>query len=260
MDPLFIIIVRAQKALERLFPSCSDQLLTRVVQCSRDDLRQMCLTLWIYGDKWKNSGMEFSSNDPFWGIFHMIKKILLAKRYPGGQLENDFDSLFIDNRITVQEALDFVDANFVDYFGDIQDCAEILDDFVTIDQLGHFRHRGGRREEKGGEDLQSLSDRLRFIYLGYATAVRNSHPTDQIRRFTAVASPQSRAVQNLIRIRREECRQTWIRFCEVMECHVTFEEFLLLYPTLLSEIEKKTFVNIGWREEKDKWGNRRVVI
>ena len=105
MDPLFIIIVRAQKALKRLFPSCSDQLLTRVVQCSRDDLRQMCLTLWIYGDKWKNSGMEFSSNDPFWGIFHMIKKILLAKRYPGGQLENDFDSLFIDNRITVQEAL-----------------------------------------------------------------------------------------------------------------------------------------------------------
>ena len=97
---------RCVSALQRLFGSCAKSLLDRVADCSHGDLRQMCLKLWMFGDRWLDETPRLTGNDSFWGLFHMIKKMLLGKRRSDGRLENDFDRMFVENRITVAETVD----------------------------------------------------------------------------------------------------------------------------------------------------------
>ena len=180
----------------------------------------------------------------------MVKKMLLGKRRSDGRLENDFDRMFVENRITVSDAVDYLDANFPDYFGDIQDCAEILDDFSEVENLGYFRHRSGKKTEKEGDDMQAVMERIRFQVLSLSPAVRNAHPTLQMKRFAAINSPRWSSLQNLRWFRREDVKKAWNRFREVMKSGIGFEEFVELGPTFISRIEKSVFEELGWKEKE----------
>ena len=249
---------RSFGALRRLFGSCAKSLLDRVIDCSRGDLRQMCLKLWMFGDRWRDETPAITGNDPFWGVFHMIKKMLLGKRRSDGRLENDFDRMFVENRITVADTVDYLDANFPDYFGDIGDCAAILDDFCDVENMGYFRARSGKKAEKEGDDMQAVMERLRFHVLGLAPAVRNAHPTEQMKRFAAITSPRLGSLQNLRWVRRADAKKAWIRFREVMESRMGFEEFVELGPSLLSRIERSVFEELGWKEDAEN-GTTRLI-
>lgn len=211
----------------------------------------MCLKLWIFGDQWIDETPRISGNDSFWGVFHMIKKILLGKRGTNGRLENDFDRMFVENRITVSDTVDYLNSNFPDYVGSIQDCAEILDDFSDVENLGYFRYRSGKKAGKEGDDMQAIMERLRFQVLCLSPAVRNAHPTMQMKRFSALTSPRWSSLQNLRWMRRGDARKAWIRFVEVMESRLGFEEFVEMGPSLISRIEKSVFEEFGWNEESE---------
>lgn len=255
---VFMLTGRCVSALQRLFGSCAKSLLDRVADCSHGDLRQMCLKLWMFGDRWLDETPRLTGNDSFWGLFHMIKKMLLGKRRSDGRLENDFDRMFVENRITVAETVDYLDANFPDYFGDIQDCAEILDDFSDVENMGYFRHRSGKKAEKEGDDMQAVMERIRFHVLSLSPAVRNAHPTLQMKRFAAITSPRWSSLQNLRWFRREDVKKAWNRFRDVMRSRMGFEEFVELGPTFISRIEKSVFEELGWKDEGES-GMMRVI-
>lgn len=230
--------------LKQLYPGLSPAVIRKIIEGSHGDLRQCCLKCWMFGKEICNPVktsllLEQSQEDSFWGLFHMIKKLLLAKRTSEGELENDFDTMFINNAISLQETTSYLYANLPDYCGDIEELAEIYDAMSISENLGN---QGVRRasssiqyfDEKGNDSFSSLLDRLRFSYMALSVAVHNTHPTSKRNSFSEVKSSQFHSLMSMIHTNRVSLYELFNRFVNVYSPSVSFKKFILDYLTVMS--------------------------
>lgn len=232
-------------ALKALFRSTPAAPLRTIIDSSHGDLRQMCLKLQLARDP---SALSAAQEDAFWGLFHMVKKMLLGKRRPDGRLENDYDAMFRDNAITVDDALEYVHANMPTYTSDLDDYCAVLEDLACVEALrpqrgvqgltGSYGSYGSRGEEGSGEDEQSLRSRVRFLIAALSPAAHNEHLTAAARSFTAVAGPLSYQLREQRLAHRQCAVEVLERLRAVEECRVPWREFVLLYPSLLLRIHQ----------------------
>lgn len=233
----------------------------------------MCLRLLFARDSPAQGGAQ--GEDAFWGLFHMVKKMLLGKRRPDGRLENDYDAMFRDNAISVDDALDYVHANMPTYTSDLDDCRAVLEDLAFVEALAPshaqgfrgFRGSRGSRgsrgfggrwgEEGDGEDEQSLRSRVRFLITALAPATHNTHLTAAARSFTAVAGPLTYQLREQRQAHRQCAAEVLERLRAVEECRVPWREFVLLYPSLLLRIHQTLLREMRLEKKPMPWGRER---
>lgn len=118
--------------------------------------------------------LKATEEDTYWGLFHMVKKLLLAKRDREGRLENDMLRLYEDNHITVSETSNYLYANLPEYTDDISELSSMMDSLCLVERMNR---RGRRRdgERKGTSGWQSCMDANAFC-ISCLLARRDSTP------------------------------------------------------------------------------------
>lgn len=230
--------------LKELYPGLSPAVMRKIIEGSHGDLRQCCMKCWVFGREICNPAktgllLDQSKEDSFWGLFHMIKKILLAKRTSEGELENDFDAMFINNAISLQETTSYLYANLPDYCGDIEELADVCDTMVLSETMGTkgVRHASSSIQyfdEKGNDSFDSLLDRLRFSYMALSVAVYNTHPTSKTHSFSELKSSSLHSLLSTIRSNRITLYELFNRFVNVYSPSVSFKKFILDYLSVIS--------------------------
>lgn len=229
-----LLTLRCTAALKALFHSPSSSLRS-AIDTSHGDLRQMCLKLLLFAHHDSSSLRALHSEDTFWGLFHMVKKLLLGKRRPDGRFENDFDTMFRDNAITVDDTLDYVYTNMPTYTSDLEECCAVMDDLALVESM---RPKWGRSRDadQGGEGDQSLRNRVRFMVTALSPSIHNQYPTAAARSFSSVAAPRTRQLRD-DRLLHKQCVGAVLdRLYAVEDCRVGWREFVLAYPSLLLSI------------------------
>lgn len=243
-------MISCSKALKNLYPGLSPALIQRITDSSHGDLRQCCLKCWIYGKEITNpqktsSLLKQSEEDSFWGVFHMIKKLLLAKRTLEGDLENDFDAMFLDNAISLQEATSYLYANVPEYTSDIEDLAGIYDVLCMNEYLGtKSTRRSHSYDEKGNESFSSIADRLRFYYIALAVPVYNHHPTSRARSFAEIKASSYSGVLAHIQTHQSILRTLYDRYVSICSSSIGLKQFVLDVASILTNVHAD-LANLG---------------
>ena len=232
------------KSLQQLY-SVGAPLLHRVIASSRGDLRQSCLKLWVFGSTLNSERvLKATEEDTYWGLFHMIKKLLLAKRDKEGRLENDMLRLYEDNHITVNETSNYLYTNLPDYTDDIAELSSMMDSLCLVERMNR---RGGRRrdgERKGTSGWQSCLDANAFFVLAYSP-VAIQHPTAAHRSFSAVKAAQFASVYQTRSQRESLMRGMFERTLRPMESSVPFSDFISVLPSVVYARHRTLFEEMG---------------
>ena len=227
------------KVLKLLYSNLSPTIIRSISDSSRGDIRQCCLKCWMYGKDILNPNklnllLQQSEEDSFYGMFHLIKKLLLAKRHPTGELENDFDLLFINNHINLHETTSYLHTNLPEYTTSIEDLADLYDCMTISENMGSIQPSRSSRsiqqfDEKGNESFQAIVDRLRFNFLSLSIAVINQHPSPLSMSFTEVKASKLPLVNNQIGFNRHCLRAILDRFNIIYSSSISTKTFLLDY-------------------------------
>lgn len=215
------------------------------MNASGNDFRQVCLKLWVFGSALQSQQLlSITSEDTFWGVFHMIKKLLLAKRKENGELENDLFRMYEDNRIGISEAESYLFANLPDYTRNVDELSLMLDSLCDVELM---RDRGvsSDTDRKGVDNWQSRCDATRFLILAYTPAVYLNHPTSLHRSYSPVKSASFYSLYSHIQTNRALLRDIYDQEIRPNGHYVSFSDFIEFAPSVVYSLHRELFEEMG---------------